>query len=377
MIENSVLKQNLELSDPIELLQSDANGNRYHTTINELGKLVLSKNYYQYYNRAKALNKSNNSSVNIAIIGDSNTDKNEVFHKPLISRLSELGTYQAGFVNFHVAHYPATNVLRSMTGGWTLRDRTTGGSGLNLSDIESNNSSDYVQFETVTNDIKFDTVRIIFLRQSGGGDFEYKIDSGTNVLVNTSGTGVDFIDVPVSYAAHYVSIYVKGTGNVRLLGAIIKSSVKEFSVHKLAQPGCDSADFASDAVGLFETQLSYLNLDLCIVNIGTNDIIYNTNTATYKSNLIAIVDRIRSVSNCSILLISPSDTGYNPTENESEYDRVCKEVAILKSCNFLSLYELHGAYSTALTNGIFIDQVHYNYTFAGEMNADFIYNAIK
>lgn len=374
MIEE-IIKKDLLLGDKVLLLSSDNNGNRHYAKLSDIIDLGNRDNY-QYFNRAIALNTSNDSPINIAIIGDSNTDKNEVFHKPLSEKLINFGEYQTGFINFHTNFYPPTGILRSMTSGWTLRDKLTGGIGLNLSDAESNNGNDYIQFETLTHNIKFDTVRIIFLRQAGGGEFDYKIDSGPTTTVSTDGSGVSFIDIATSYQPHIVTLYVKGNGNVRLLGAITKSNQKEFSIHKLTQPGAVSGHFANNAMGQFETQLEYLNLDLCIINLGTNDITFNITTSVYRSNLIAIINRIRSVSNCSILIISPSDTGFNPIENESEYDKVCKEVAFLNGCNILSLYDKHGEHSSAYALGVFIDEVHYNYTYAGYMNASFIYKEI-
>ena len=306
--------------------------------------------------------------------GDSNTDRPEVFNLRLRGLLENYGKVDPGWCGFNPNQYPTYGILREVTAGWTKNDLATPGMSLNIDDIVSNDNTQYVQFETTTFGTTFDSLTIYFYKTASSGSFSVQVDAGTPDTVSTTGADVagKYSLTGMSNAAHTITIRPVADGAVRMLGAYAYSSDASFVISKVAHSGASSINFA-DAPVTWDYIFQDMHPDLAILNIGTNDMTYDSTSADYLINLETIIDRIRTNNEfISIAILAPSDNGLTTVEPKINYIESAFSAANNKSVALGSLYKFWGDYDNALNNSVFFDQVHFNYTFADDGNIKFI-----
>ena len=306
--------------------------------------------------------------------GDSNTDRPEVFNLRLRGLLENYGKVDPGWCGFNPNQYPTYGIIREVTAGWTKNDLATPGMSLNIDDIVSNDNTQYVQFETTTFGTTFDSLTIYFYKTASSGSFSVQVDAGTPDTVSTTGADVagKYSLTGMSNAAHTITIRPVADGAVRMLGAYAYSSDASFVISKVAHSGASSINFA-DAPVTWDYIFQDMHPDLAILNIGTNDMTYDSTSADYLINLETIIDRIRTNNEfISIAILAPSDNGLTTVEPKINYIESAFSAANNKSVALGSLYKFWGDYDNALNNSVFFDQIHFNYTFAGDGNIKLI-----
>jgi lysophospholipase L1-like esterase len=133
---------------------------------------------------------------------------------------------------------------------------------------------------------------------------------------------------------------------------------------------------------LFAKQLFYLQPDLIIIGLGTNEAQTAVDKAVFKAEIQTLVTTLRTETGAAILLYTPADSHLRgvPNPNLPTVHDAIVEVAAEQNLALWDLYELTGGYHSAMqwrVNGLMAkDGVHYNkagYYVQGEL----LYQALR
>lgn len=130
------------------------------------------------------------------------------------------------------------------------------------------------------------------------GSFRYRIDGGSWVTVNQTGTKVWQIDsIPVAMGDHTVEFeWVSGTAYMHCCYGENSTRNELRHIHAGAR-GALSSNFITNTSTnpwLFRNANGTLPIDIAVVNIGINDINTNVSLATYESNYRAFLTNWRT-----------------------------------------------------------------------------------
>jgi lysophospholipase L1-like esterase len=318
----------------------------------------------------------------VVCIGDSYTATPYRWVKPLAARLAaDLGggSYGTGFVSAHSDQYGAmtgmpkwTSVTRN--GTWTQRAAGTG-RGLDLCDATSTAGGDYYDLAGT-----FDTVRIHYLKQTGGGTFKTSVDGGSNWSANTDTNAADgFGVVEVTGCTNALRVYANGE-TVTMLGFVCYDTnvTNGIVVHKLGRSGATTAQWAAaTANAVWQAALADLVPDLCIVWLGANTIgNAGASDVGYKADLLAIMGYIRTAQAAlDTLLIAPPEHSTAHYTTFATYAARVRELAWEYPCGMIAMNQ-HIAYDTTDPLDLFEDATHIN-AYGGSLAAGVIYRALK
>lgn len=268
-------------------------------------------------------------------------------------------------VDSYPYNVPLDGATKESTGSWT-NTNGSGGLGPNISHTTS--------YDTITPASKSVTCsgtqfKVLYLKKSGGGTFEYSIDGGAATAVNTSNASNALGLITISAAentSHTITMTVKnaGTTGVTLFGVeCINANAHGVVLQKLGMSGARAARFAAAPAALWQSEISALSPDLVIISLGTNDIA-NTTVNDYIANIETIIANVKAAnSNTDILLVPPAvGTRTGPAGDVSAYYAPLQTLAEDNGYGYLQAGDAIGPYETASAAGLWFDGVHLSQT---------------
>lgn len=337
---------------------------------------VYGRFYLRDWNAAIARIKRgvSGAQARIALIGDSWIQNGYIWN-PLVDGLQDLyGAAGVGYVGIGNNHgaptYTGTTYAR--IGTWTDTDQLATSKGVDLADGTTVDTSAVVTVVSVATDFV-----IQYLKQSGGGDFRYKIDAGGWTTVSTANASDLHATVPItglSNASHTltIEITVAGSSGVTLLGAApVISGINGVIVDRIGNGGATAAQYAAVNATIWQAGLAALAPNLAIVLLGTNDDSTDVNPATFGTNLTTLVTRIRAaVPLCDVLLLTPAANGLSVgTYSMSQYVTQIRAVAVAQNCMCLDMYLNMASYTDSDSRSLMAGTSHLNAN-GGQVYAD-------
>lgn len=219
-------------------------------------------------------------------------------------------------------------------------------------------SGDFVVWDT--DGANWDTARIWYLKQSGGGQFqvEHSVGSvGTTAAIDTSHTGYelayyDFAKVTGGNAL--VKTEWAADGKMCIFGVQLICNDGSGVVHKIAKGGMKAEDFSDQDETEMTSFYSTLDPDLAIVNLGRNDI--GGGAAEAAATLAFTQDVIsRLPSTCDVLVVGFNACSDDGTTNALEYKRLLRNWAIDQGYGYVNDADFLGNYSRASARGFMGD----------------------
>ncbi|MFV9180933.1 GDSL-type esterase/lipase family protein [Serratia marcescens] len=176
------------------------------------------------------------------------------------------------------------------------------------------------------------------------GTFRYSIDGGTPISVTGGGTNTikKVVISGMTDTLQTLNIDTVGnTGVASLLGAYLTSATKGVIVNKMGNGGTFGAQHL-----FFQSQIpnytSDLDLDLIVINLGTNDYLQSRGTAQYINALRTMINTYRTaLPNVGIILVSPAQpnaTG-TPVPAMTAYRDAMRQVARDNNVEWFSFYD--------------------------------------
>lgn len=298
----------------------------------------------------------------ITLIGDSNTAAQGILATPLSSQLEQIAKLAGtGWCSFGTTTTPYL-WTRGRTGTWT--DNQTGG-GLDCQSAtgETSATMTYTQ-ETRTfgvyqyDEYKFTKIKIFY--EGGSGSYSVSID-GTPVdtfTVSGSGLQVDSIDTGITDTWHNWGVTVL-SGPIKFYGASLERGTHGFVVDKVGLVGATPAIYNSLDSAQWVAQLSALNPDCVVLNLGSND--YTNGSSVFMSNYRTLYDRIKVAAPfADIILVATAEREDMPFDSARVFRDSVFNFAKEKKTAFFSLYDLHYPFAKSDTIGNFSDDVHFS-----------------
>jgi hypothetical protein len=250
----------------------------------------------------------------IAVFGDSWVNNNFITG-PLTSWLqTTYGNAGPGWASFNTAAADPTGITTvSNSGTWTESDQDPTSRGVDIMHVSS---SDTASPGKRTRSGTFTDVVIHYLKQSGGGDFRWKIDAGAWTTVATANATNLFATETISglsNASHtlYIEILNAGSSGCILMGADFKiTPANGVRVHKVGNGGLTGGQAVAVDATIWQAGLAALAPHLVVILLGTNDDSADVVPATFGTQIATLVSRIRTaVPTADILLLSPTANG--------------------------------------------------------------------
>lgn len=320
----------------------------------------------------------------LAVLGDSWVN-NGYITKPLNSYLqTTYGTAGPGYVGIGMNHgYPDSSLAAlTRTGTWTDRDNSDSpvGKGVDIAEANSSDTSTPAQASIVGT---YHTAAIHYLKQSGGGDFRYRVDGGSWTTVATSNVTDLYSTVSItglSTAVHTLDIQVlnASSAGVTLFGVDLQRTTLGCRVHTLGNPGATAAQYASQNSTLWAAAWTALAPTAVAVLLGTNDMSGNVAPSTFGGSIDTLCTRIQAaVPLADIILLSPADNGLaGKTYTVSQYRDELRNAAVRNGALFIDTYRTIGGYTNGNSRSLYLNSSHLNAN-GGQAAADAIARRLK
>lgn len=183
------------------------------------------------------------------------------------------------------------------------------------------------------------------LAEGGSGVISYLatgMSSPTQIDLSALPSGIQAIplnDIPTTNSGTFTITVISGT--VKLYGMnIVDASAAGVVCHKLGASGSSSADWMARDATRWQTSFATLGADLTSIMLGTNDQGAAMTPATFKTNIIGMIDRVRAARpTTDVLLVCPQENQRtNNAYPMSDYAKAMYEIALNdRDCGFLWL----------------------------------------
>ncbi len=314
---------------------------------------------------------SGTGDLNIVFMGDSRTDFSSIMHKSALEYLkTKLPFKGPGYVGGTYDFYNISGSLPT-SHNWTLKTANTGGGFSDKYSIISTNISTDFNFYPLLSGYGFDaydSLIVYYKGVPGGGTFSILAGATTVATINTSlTTGFQVQRIYLgSLFNHTITIHQVSTGSAfcEIYGFNCKSSASGILVHKVAQSGMSSLDYATLDSSAFVKGLKVLNTDIVFFYLGVNDQRYNYTPASYYTNMKTMVRRLKAVGPLvDIVLVAPES--YDTTiwhggiYNIGLYVNKLRQICLEDTVALFDNNVMFGPYSSKyVTTGIMTDGLH-------------------
>ncbi len=182
--------------------------------------------------------------------------------------------------------------------------------------------------------------KLLYLKQTGGGDFRYRFDAGSWTTVATANAGdlLGVVDLVPPTAAHTLTIEVTAAGSagVTIFGANM-TKASGVVVHRLSTSGSTTTHWAATSA-VRDAALTALDPDCLQILLGTNDQGVSLAQATYKSNLAAMITRRRAGrANADVVVVSVPENLNGRAVPMTTYRDTARAAAFENSATFADL----------------------------------------
>lgn len=234
------------------------------------------------------------------------------------------------------------------TGTWTLS--TAGGL---YSHLALGQASATLTFGPVT----CSEFRIVYATDSGGGAWTATIDGGAPQAFSSNGSP-GLVDVTIDAGgsgSHTLVIECTGIAILSLVEAVANDATG-VRVSRLARSNQETGNLLADA-SAYSSRQNYLltDPDLVVLGFGLNDALYTGSTATFQTNLEALVADFQGLGASVLIMVCPPPNPATITD-WPDYVGVMHAVAEAENCGIVDITEAWGTRAGNLT--YYHDDVH-------------------
>jgi len=220
---------------------------------------------------------------------------------------------------------------------------------------------------TITAGRSFNTIRVVYNKTTGGAGFTWKIGSGSETTVSTSGSVASYVDIDTSSSGSSFTITLKSLGaGVSLSGAKGIVNGNNLVINKCGLTGSHAGFFGLNSTS-FPTSVTAMNPSCLIIMFGTNDIALNTVPSIFKANIQRVVNYFRlNNPTCDLIFMCPcysrngSESGYIYDYTTDDYANAFYQLAQENDGVFIDFTKVFGKWGQYLIDANFMssDRIH-------------------
>jgi lysophospholipase L1-like esterase len=206
---------------------------------------------------------------------------------------------------------------------------------------------------------------IYYLKHSGGGSFNYSVDSGGATTVSTVNTSnalgtINITGQTLAQHSILMTVNTAGTTGVTLFGVDCNiANSGGIKIDKLGMSGSKGSHWAAANASLWQSEITQLNPSVVIITLGTNDI-SSVSVSDYISKIETIIANIRVAKPSVPIILAPPTIGTRTGQagDVSAYFPSLQDLARQNGYGYVEVSKFTGPYATANAAGLWIDGVH-------------------
>lgn len=202
---------------------------------------------------------------------------------------------------------------------------------------------------TLTLAVTCNTIRLHYLRKSGGGEFRWRVGAGAWTTVSTANASDAHttLDINVTgQAAPFTldfEVLTAGSTGVTFFGAEGIATTPGVRVNRLGHSGARASHFSA-ASSLWAAGMTALAGNGTISSFGTNDQAASVSLSTFTANCETIATRLRTIQpQHDLIFMSPWENGAGRAMPIGTYDLGAYQASISQSAAMISLPRLVGS----------------------------------
>lgn len=230
---------------------------------------------------------------------------------------------------------------------------------------QSNTAGSEIRFTPV---IPVDSFTIYYAKNTDTGSFTYKIDTGSATTVNSNAGAVGYGTVVVpagSAGTHTLTITAADANYTRIIGVEGTNGTTGTRVTRAGLGGSMASSFNlgsslgnGGSIGTFDA----LTPNLVILAFGVNEYLQQVSTATYKTNMQAIIDRAKTAGADVVMLTGVPNSDTSKATSQAAYKQAQYDLADTNNLAVIDIDYLWGSYaiSNAAPLSLYGDVTHPN-----------------
>ncbi|HFE9907433.1 TPA: SGNH/GDSL hydrolase family protein [Acinetobacter baumannii] len=295
--------------------------------------------------------------LRVVLAGDSWAEHTTIATELKTILQTAYGESGSGWVNLGTERNMLDGITITYSSGWTVNDldSTTAAFPYGCGpDGFTRTSTTAGSTITLANLIKGDQLAVFF--GNTGGVFSYTINGvETNVTANSAKKVLISLNGATSAVLKVIS------GTICFFGMHLrKTTGSGVEFNKVGNGNSTGQDYLKISPASQAEVSSFLNPDVLIIILGTNDYRRGHSVANYQAGIMAMIDGFKSASpNCAVILVIPAKTNVSsppiPLENFAE---AAFELIYYRQTEVYNMFDDWGLYDLENNNGQWADTLH-------------------
>jgi|GEM_PF-6913329 len=345
--------------DTFALLADKFQSSKYKTNVLNISRPIVtdSTSLRQWKAKAAKIKSGITDQLRVVLTGDSWTEHSTIATELKTILQTAYGEAGSGWINLGSERNMLDSITITYSSGWTINDLDSSSAVFPYGcgpDGFTRTSATAGSTITLANLIKGDLLTVFFGNTSGV--FSYTVNGiETNITADTAKK----VQIALNGATSVVLKVVSGT--VCFHGMHLrKTTGSGVELNKIGNGGSTGQDYLKISPTAQSGLSSFLNPDVLIIILGTNDYRRGHSVTNFKSGISAMIDGFKSANpNCGVILIAPAKSNIPsppiPLENFAE---AIFELSQVKQAEVYNMFDDWGTYTLENNNGQWADTLH-------------------
>lgn len=213
---------------------------------------------------------------------------------------------------------------------------------------------------------QWDRAQILYAASNSAqvqGSFSPSIDAGgalTTIFANVAPAIGNYVAIAGAPGVHTLNLTKGNTTINNILGVRFwNTTAPDIEIIQMGRPGGVAADL-SVAVQPWDSlnELIYVAPDLTYIECTINDWVAATSTATYTTQIQALITAAKLSGDVILGTGGPSAISSTSLAQQQIYVDICRTLAVTNDCYFIDQWRRRGSYEA--NTGMYADTLHYN-----------------
>ncbi|MDV7704994.1 SGNH/GDSL hydrolase family protein [Acinetobacter pittii] len=295
--------------------------------------------------------------LRVVLAGDSWAEHSTIATELKTILQTAYGEAGSGWINLGTERNMLDSITITYSSGWTVNDLDSTSAAFPYGcgpDGFTRTSTTAGSTITLANLTKGDQLTVFF--GNTGGVFSYTINGvETNVTANSAKK------VQISLNSSTSVILKVISGNICFFGMHLrKTTGSGVEFNKVGNGNSTGQDYLKISPAGQAEVSSFLNPDVLIIILGTNDYRRGHSVANYQAGIMAMIDGFKSASpNCAVILIAPAQTSVtSPPIPLVNFVEAAWELIYYRQTEVYNMFDDWGSYILENSNGQWADTLH-------------------
>ena len=311
----------------------------------------------QWKAKAAKIKSGITDQLRVVLAGDSWAEHSTIATELKTILQTAYGEAGSGWINLGTERNMLDGITITYGSGWTVNDLDNTAAAFQYGsgpDGFTRTSTTAGSTITLANLTKGDQLTVFFGNTSGV--FSYTING---VETNVTANSVKKVQITLNSATSVILKVISGT--VCFFGMHMrKTTGSGVELNKVGNGNSTGQDYLKISPAGQAEVSSFLNPDVLIIILGTNDYRRGHSVANYQAGIMAMIDGFKSSApNCAVILIAPAQSSVaSPPIPLVNFVEAAFELIYYRQTEVYNMFDDWGAYDLENTNGQWTDSLH-------------------